>query len=173
MNWNSFEEKCFKVTVELINKFLSEHGSEKIYAFSLYTDSSAMTVSMSANSEERLHLILDEDSDKSKENQNYYKWATSEWAYEAYGDYLFSEISQELRLSADRQNFSNFKRCLVTSLTNVLVRVRKEIFNDKLASITMFVSVTDDDESEYIENVSSEKINEIAMHGNFLNRYDN
>ncbi len=47
------------------------------------------------------------------------------------------------------------------------------MLNDALASVTMFVSVTDDDDSEYIENESSEKINEIALHENFLNRYDN
>ncbi|MBY7903819.1 DUF4303 domain-containing protein [Vibrio fluvialis] len=173
MNWDNFEEKCFKATVEVLSKLISEHKNEKIYAFALYTDGGAMTVSVSANSEERLNLILDEDSDKSKENQNYYKWATSEWAYESYDDYLYCELCKELRHSSDRENFFNFRNSLITSMTNVLVRVRKEMLNDALASITMFVSVTDDDDSEYIENESSEKINEIALHENFLNRYDN
>ena len=120
-----------------------------------------------------INLILDEDSDKSKENQNYYKWATSEWAYESYEDYLYCELCKVLRHSSDRENFFNFRNSLITSMTNVLVRVRKEMHNDALASITMFVSVTDDDDSEHIENESSEKINEIAIHEYFLNRYDN
>ena len=125
MDWNKFEENCFKVTVELIRRILSENPDESFYAYSLYTDSSAMTVSLSANSEEKLKAILDSDSDKSAENQSYYKWAISEWAYEGYGADLFSEISKGLRLSSERERFSDFKNSLINSLTNVLKKLMK------------------------------------------------
>ncbi|MEN3751779.1 DUF4303 domain-containing protein [Mangrovibacter sp. SLW1] len=125
MDWNKFEDDCFQLTVKLIKRILSEKPNENFYAFSLYTDSSAMTVSLSANSEEKLKAILDVDSDKSEENQRYYRWATSEWAYEGYGADLFSEISKELRLSPEREHLSDFKKNLINSLTTVLKKLMK------------------------------------------------
>lgn len=173
MNWNDFEEKCYKITVRLMNEILSEQPEESFYAFCLYTDSSAMTVSLSANSEEKLKAILCADSDDSREMQNYYRWATSEWAYEGYGADFFSEISKELRLSEDRVDLEGFKRNLIDSLVNVLIRAKKEMFINEDIVIPMFVSVTDDDDAEYIENSSSKEINSKAVHDFFLNRYEN
>ncbi|WP_323634530.1 DUF4303 domain-containing protein [Pectobacterium polaris] len=171
MDWNKFEENCFKLTVKLIKKILSEKPNENFYAFSLYTDSSAMTVSLSANSEGKLKTILDADSDKSEGNQTYYRWAISEWAYEGYGSDLFSEISKELRLSSERESFSDFKNNLINSLTNALRRTNEEILKDGREGVIMFVSITDDDDAEYIENMSSKIINSEAIHDLFSKRY--
>ncbi|MEI7228707.1 DUF4303 domain-containing protein [Pectobacterium carotovorum] len=169
MDWDKFEGNCFKLTVKLIKKILSEKPNENFYAFSLYTDSSAMTVSLSANSEEKLKTILDADSDKSEENQTYYRWAISEWAYE--GSDLFSEISKELRLSSERESFSDFQNNLINSLTNALRRTNEEILKDGGEGVIMFVSITDDDDAEYIENMSSKIINSEAIHDLFSKRY--
>ncbi|MEI7181512.1 MULTISPECIES: DUF4303 domain-containing protein [Pectobacterium] len=171
MDWSKFEENCFKLTVKLIKKILSEKSNENFYAFSLYTDSSAMTVSLSANSEEKLKTILDADSDKSEENQTYYRWAISEWAYEGYESDLFSEISKELRLSSERESFSDFKNNLINSLTNALRRTNEEILKDGGEGVIMFVSITDDDDAEYIENMSSKIINSETIHDLFSKRY--
>ncbi|MFP1760718.1 DUF4303 domain-containing protein [Lonsdalea quercina] len=168
MNWNEFENSCFQLTVKLIKKILSEKPDEHFYAFCLYTDSSAMTVSMSANSEEKLKSILAADDDKSEENQSYYKWSTSEWAYEGYGADFFSELSKELRLEPERKEFSDFKKNLINSLTKSLKRVNEELGQDKYV---MFVTITDDDDAEYIENTSSGIINSKATHHMFLSRF--
>ena len=172
MDWNKFEEKCYQITVNVITKILSERSNENIYGIGLYTDSSAMTVCLSANSTEELQAILDSDSDKSKENQNYYTWAISEWSYESYEAELFSELSKELRLSPDRAQFPEFKSDLINSLTNVLKRVKQEVFNRDGDIVTMFVSMTDDDDAESIENVSSKLINSDVIHDLFLQRYE-
>ncbi|AOR65749.1 DUF4303 domain-containing protein [Pectobacterium wasabiae] len=171
MDWYRFEGDCYQLAVKLITRVLSENPDEKFYAFSLYTDSSAMTVSLSANSKEKLKAILDADSDKSKENQTYYKWAISEWAYEGYGTDLFDEISKKLRLSPEREHFSDFKNSLIYSLTNALKRANEEIVQQGHAIAVMFVSVTDDDNAEYIENMSSKVINNRVAHDLFLARY--
>lgn len=168
MNWNEFENSCFQVTVKLIKKILSQKPDEHFYAFCLYTDSSAMTVSMSANSEEKLQSILAADDDKSEENQSYYKWATSEWAYEGYGADFFSELSKELRLAPERKEFFNFKENLIKSLTNAIKRANEELGQGKYV---MFVTITDDDDAEHIENTSSEIINSKATHHIFLSRF--
>ncbi|AOR58281.1 DUF4303 domain-containing protein [Pectobacterium parmentieri] len=173
MDWYRFEGDCYQLAVKLITRILSENPDENFYAFSLYTDSSAMTVSLSANSKEKLKAILDADSDKSKENQSYYKWAISEWAYEGYGTDFFSDMSKELRLSPEREHFYDFKNSLIYSLTNALKRANEEIVQEGHTIAVMFVSVTDDDSAEDIENMSSKIINNRVAHNLFLERYGN
>lgn len=172
MDWDKFEEECYKITLNVITKILSERSNENLYGIVLYTDSSAMTVSLSANSTEKLQAILDSDSDKSKENQSYYKWAISEWAYESYEAELFSDLSKALRLSSDRVQFSDFKNELINSLTNVLKKVKEQLFNRDSDKVTLFVSLTDDDDAEFIENTSSKLINSDVIHDFFLSRYE-
>ncbi|QXO16515.1 DUF4303 domain-containing protein [Vibrio ostreae] len=159
------------MTLNVITNILSERSNENLYGIVLHTDSSTMTVCLSANSTEELQAILDSDSDKSKENPNYYKCAISEWSYESYEAELFSELSKELRLFPDRAQFSEFKRDLIDSLTNVLKRVKEEVFKRDGDIVTMFVSITDDD-AECIENVSSKLINIDVIHDLFLQRYE-
>ncbi|WP_406639056.1 DUF4303 domain-containing protein [Pectobacterium brasiliense] len=130
MDWNKFEENCFKLTIKLIKKILSEKPNENFYAFSLYTDSQCYDCVFKCKLEEKLKTILDADSDKSEENQTYYRWAISEWAYEGYESDFISEISKELRLSSERESFSDFKNNLINSLTNALRRTNEEILKD-------------------------------------------
>lgn len=172
MNWDELEEKCFQATFEAIKKLLTEKTDENFYAFSLYTDSSAMTVSLSANSEERLHSILNAEEDKSKETQSYYKWATSEWAYEGFSAENFSDISKALRESPDRANFLQFKEKLVQTLINTLKKLKLSELAPTLNDSVLFVSVTDDDDAERIENISAGLINDKSVASCFVSRYD-
>lgn len=172
MNWDELEDKCFQATFEAIKKLLTEKPDENFYAFSLYTDSSAMTVSLSANSEERLHSILNVEEDKSKETQSYYKWATSEWAYEGFYAENFSNISKSLRESSDRENFVQFKNKLIQMLINVLKKIKLSELAPELSTSALFVSITDDDEAENIENISADLINDEPIKSYFISRYD-
>ncbi|MCG8707913.1 DUF4303 domain-containing protein [Brenneria sp. 4F2] len=172
MDWSDFESECRRTVNTLISAILAENPDEHFYAFCLYTDSSAMAVSLAANSEEKLKSVLDADSDKSKENQNYYRWATSEWAYEDFGADLFAELSAFLRKSPEREHFPVFKNRLIHSLAYALSSVVAEIFQNRHDAAVMFVSITDDDEAEDIENSSSEIINTEIAHNLFLTRYD-
>ncbi len=171
MNWDELEEKCFQATFEAIKKLLTEKPVENFYAFSLYTDSSAMTVSLSANSEERLDSILNAEEDKGKETQSYYKWAISEWAYEGFYAEFFSNISKSLRESPDREFFLLFKKKLIQMLVNVLKKIKLSELAPELSSSVLFVSITDD-EAENIENISADLINDEPIKSYFLSRYD-
>ncbi|WP_373963005.1 DUF4303 domain-containing protein [Kosakonia sacchari] len=172
MNWDELEEKCFQAAFDAIKKLLTEYSTENFYAFSLYTDSSAMTVSLSANSEERLHSILDAEKDKSRETQSYYKWATSEWAYEGFSAENFSDISKALRESPDRANFLQFKNRLVQALINALKKIKLSELAPALNDSVLFVSITDDDDAERTENISAGLINDKSISSYFLSRYD-
>lgn len=172
MNWNELEDQCVRATVESIKKLLSENPTEVFYAFALYTDSSAMTVSLSANSEQSLKAILDSEDDKSKENQTYYKWAASEWAYEGFNAAAFTDISKLLRESTARSNFITFKQNLIECLTQTLKRVKNEELNEYLKSSVLFVTITDDDDSEAVENASAKQINDEPIISYFVSRYN-
>lgn len=54
MDWTELEEKCFEITYDTIKMLLLENKDEAFYAVSLYTDSSAMSASLSASSEGKL-----------------------------------------------------------------------------------------------------------------------
>lgn len=172
MKWDELEIKCLQATVSAIKKLLAENPEESFYAFSLYTDSSAMTVSLSANAEQYVSSILDNEEDRSKENQNYYKWATSEWAYAGVYSEIFTDISTSLRESPDRANFSQFKKNLIQTLINTLEKIKCGELSLVLNTSVLFVSITDDDESENIENVSAQSINNESVTSCFLARYD-
>ncbi|NUL38958.1 DUF4303 domain-containing protein [Kosakonia sacchari] len=172
MEWDELEIKCLQATVAAIKKLLAENPEENFYAFSLYTDSSAMTVSLSANSEQQVNSILDSEENTSKENQDYYKWTTSEWAYEGVYPDFFNDISKSLRESPDRANFSQFKKNLIQTLINTLKKVKHGELSLVLSASVVFVSITDDDESENIENISAQSINNESITCYFLARYD-
>ena len=171
MNWGELEKKCYQATSEAMNRLLAENSHEDFYAFSLYTDSSAMTVMLSANSEQQLESILENEEDKSKETINYYRWATSEWAYDGCFPELFGEISTLLRESPNRSDFTDFKRKLLQILTNTLNKIKSGELASSLEKSILFVSVTDDDESEEIENISAQIINNHQETSFFLERY--
>lgn len=172
MEWDELEIKCLQATVAAIKKLLAKKNGENFYAFSLYTDSSAMTVSLSANSEQHVNSIFDREENTSKENQDYYKWTTSEWAYEGIYPEIFTDISKSLRESPDRANFSQFKNNLIQTLINTLKKVKHGELSLVLSTSVVFVSITDDDESENIENISAQLINNESIASYFLARYD-
>lgn len=172
MDWIELEEKCFETTYDTIKMLLLENKDETFYAVSLYTDSSAMSVSLSASSEEKLKSILADEEEQSIECENYYRWAVSEWFYDGYNAGAFSKISKMLREDSSREiNFAKFKSELIQTLSNVLVRIKREL-PIELNSTVCFVSVTDDNESEEIENSSAKLINDAPLLMAFISRFD-
>src|SRR5690606_1777673 len=81
----------------VFTRLRGQHPDETFYAFALYTDDGAMTVVPAANSEEGLAAAL-EKAQADPEERSYYRWATAEWAYEAYDpDGHFGEICTRVR----------------------------------------------------------------------------
>lgn len=171
MNWKGFEDECFDITLSLVNSLACENKDDVIYALCLYTDSSAMTVSLSANSEKGFFKSINTNEDNDDEMKNYYRWAFSEWLYDAYGASEFSGGSNVLRGDTLRDiDFNSFFKNLISTLTQVLCRIRDENIN-VLDKTVFFVSITDDD-SEVIENSSAKIINSDLVYRKFISRYD-
>ncbi|CAB3748325.1 hypothetical protein B7G54_01330 [Burkholderia puraquae] len=154
------------------------HPDEHFYAFALYTDSGAMTVVPAANSVEGLRRIREQQA--VPDDDPWYVWGFSEWAYAAAEASPFNAICGKLAddlLSPQfvRSRFSEFSRQLHTEMIGALRLLDREgLFGtgDERAAITLFVSISDDDAAEALENESAKVLNPPAVADAFLRRYD-
>lgn len=105
------EAEIFTATEKALMDLKKAHCDEQFYACVLYTDSSAMTIAFSTNSEEALKAKLDlEDPLERDELESYYKWTSSEWEYEAWGGEYFKNPCRLIRESGERIDISGFKK---------------------------------------------------------------
>lgn len=175
MDWRELEAEIFTATEKALMDLKKAHGDEQFYACVLYTDSSAMTIAFSTNSEEALKAKLDlEDPLERDELESYYKWTSSEWEYEAWGGEYFKNPCRLIRESGERIDISGFKKKIFAIMTSVLGRLRKnEAFQDfKNQNPMLFVTVTDDDGAEKIENETARALNSSLMYEKFSKRFD-
>lgn len=175
MDWNRLTLDVANAAKKSFARLISTHDNESFYAFSLYTDSSAMTVLAAANSLQKLEQKVSSSSPLTPQDEAYYKWATSEWGYEAIDAQQFKEISTALRGSQDRKDFSCFKEKLIDCLTKALHCFKESPEfkkNSPVNKVFFFVSVTDDDNFECIENETAKILNNEELYNEFLARYD-
>ncbi|WP_255763293.1 DUF4303 domain-containing protein [Fulvivirga maritima] len=94
MNFEELERKIEAATKKAFIEIYDQHQDEGIYGFALYSDGGAMTVCPSANTQDFLEDLDDEE----KEDLAFYKFEPAEWKYEMVGaDEAFNDISKELR----------------------------------------------------------------------------
>lgn len=175
MNWNGFEAEVFKLVVQALEALQAEHSDERFYAFSLYTDSSAMTIAFAANSHEALERkLLEEDEEDRDDSRQYYTWATSEWKYEAWRGELFKSACKALREDVERSNIADFRKKLYAAMTNVLRALRQSDCFKSFAvqEPVLFVTVTDDETAEHVENETARVINSQSTYESFVNRFE-
>ena len=179
MNWDQLKNQIYDASKQAFHELLDSRKSEQFYAFALYTDSAAMSVSPSANSVERYAEKVGrelEDDEKTGENLAYYKWSTSEWAYEAAHGESFALINNVLRQDGARSDISAFKKNLLNVMTEALAQLMSEGFFERIPAATgsacvVFVSITDNNDAESVENKSAEIINSRPAYDEFLKRY--
>jgi hypothetical protein len=177
MNWVELERRVYEAVKYAFTELLGTHPKEHFYAFALYTDSSAMTICAAANSVQGLDekLSQEEEEDRTEETIKYYKWASSEWAYESWGREGFKEICMLLRESPERADIEKFRSKIIDVMTAVLLRIKNEgffKFSGSPRNPVLFVTVTDDDGAEALENQSAKILNGEKEFDEFLARYD-
>ncbi len=156
------------------------HPDEHFYAFALYTDDGAMTVVPAANTEEGFQRKVGEDGAEA----NYYRWATGEWAYEAVGSKAFQAASDLLNADdryegeesddEDDPAFAAFKSQVIEAMTLGLAEMEAEGFfgsGPARERVTLFVSISDSDESEMVEDASARSLNPLPVYERFAVRY--
>ena len=177
MDWVDLEKRVYKAAKSSFSSLKSAHPNEEFYVFALYTDSGAMTICPSANSFRGLEdkIGQEEEEDRTHEAVQYYKWASSEWAYEAWQSEEFEGVCKALRESAERSDFESFQAQVFQVMTNALHLLKNEGFFESFnahQSPVLFVTITDDDRAEEFENKSAEVLNGERVFDEFVSRYN-
>ncbi|WP_373233277.1 DUF4303 domain-containing protein [Cohnella sp.] len=182
MEWKEVTTKIYESTKRAFGDLMHSRADEQFYAYALYTDSSAMTVVPAANSVQGLERRFTEEEDKSAASLAYYKWATSEWFYEAWQDDEFSHISDELRDYLFSSNFSDqndedqYRKRVLQSMIEALKKLDDEGFfgeGEAREKLVLFITLTDDDSAEAVENESAQILNSASAYEKFVGRYEN
>lgn len=176
MNWLDLENRVYEAAKSAFTSLINSHPDEIFYACALYTDSSAMTICPSANSMRGLEekVNQEEEEDRSDEAIQYYKWASSEWAYEAWESERFKDICKTLRESSERNNIEKFQLQVFQIMTNALLVLKNEGFFQSFGihqAPVLFITITDDDRAEEVENQSAKILNGEKEFDEFINRY--
>ena len=143
---------------ETLDTLRSKHPNELFYAFALY-DADGDSVCPSANTEERYGASIKKQGLNGSPKRIYYRWGTAEWAYEAIEFGPFEQAREILR-AAQRERWIEFQVQSFSASILALKELSDEgYFGDGDSRITAFFSLSDDDNSFWLERESARRIN--------------
>lgn len=180
MDWEKLTSDVAAAATTAFGSLISEKAGEHFYAFALYTDEYAETISPSANSIERHEAKLRDTGETDELQIAAYKWATAEWAYEAWKSELFKGIYRDLAehrktLSNSEADLASYKHSVHECMIAALKQMDKNGFFAKGGNaredITLFISSSCDDEAFDMENQSAKRLNPEQIYLPFLKRY--
>jgi hypothetical protein len=172
VTWKDISEDLQTASLAAVRGLLSKHEGEHIYALALFTSDDGANVALAANTEEgyQAHLTAEaEDEPNSPEDEIYYRWASSEWVMEGWDRTAFSRVNA-LLAQQEKSDFDSYFDNLIEAMTAALVAT-KAALGERLADVTAFVTVTDSNDAEEIENASASRINAADLAGRFLRRF--
>jgi hypothetical protein len=179
MNWNDVGGKLRAATIASFDALQAEDESGDVYAICLLTDDGAMSVGFSANSEAHFVARRAEEAEEREMTASfeaYLRWDPAEYAYEDIGDDAFEQANAPLIAAAtsddgEGDNADVHLDHLIDAMIDALANLRAER-GDALAKVTLFVTVTDSEQTEEVENRSAERLNPPELAAPFLRRYD-
>ncbi|PPQ48531.1 hypothetical protein C5G87_11855 [Paenibacillus peoriae] len=170
---NEFEERFRAGFLDDLKSILEEVKNEKVYSCAFGTDSDFVTLFLAVNTEESLakHIINMKAQGlcNSKEDENYYRWGFCEYQY---GDTThLNHISKFLYAT---ENVFDYKDKMIKIMSKVVKETDDVLFNQfgqSKEDIIFFVSMTDDDMAEELENQSVIQMTNAKLVDDFLHRY--
>lgn len=105
-----------------------------------------------------------------EEDKIYYRWGLSEYQYG--GDTHFNGISEFLR---ETDQAFHFRDDLIKIMAKAVNETEDELFGQfgqRKENIVFFVSMTDDDSAEELENQSVVQMTEAKRAAEFMRRYE-
>lgn len=177
MDWEKLTADVVAAATAAFSSLIFEKSDEHFYAFALYTDEYAETISPSANSIERYEAKLRDTGETDELQVAAYKWVTAEWAYEAWNSKLFAGIYRDLQqyrnsLPKYEVDYASYKNSVHECMIAALKQMDKNgFFARGRENITLFISSSDDDEAFEMENESAKLLNPEQIYLPFLKRY--
>ena len=159
------------VTADL-GKILQEIGVEQIYAAALVTDSDCITLFLAVNTLE----YLEENGDPEGEE----KWFPDEWGYSDGPGSSLEKISrllyehnQALSCGDDTEEDQEaHHQMFFEAVISALARLKEQkAFGANTGNVTCFLSISDDERAEELENRSAERLNPPELAEAFLKRF--
>ncbi|MDO3412446.1 DUF4303 domain-containing protein [Saccharibacillus sp. CPCC 101409] len=171
---NRFETHFKANFLQDLTDTLAQAQHEKVYACAFGTDSDFTTLFLAVNTEESLARHIADMKQKglceSEASEIYYRWGISEYQY---GDEThFNGISDVMY---EAENAYDHKDAIVSIIAGVVRDTDESVFRaygQSKADIVFFVSMTDDDEAEALENETVVQMTDAELAKNFLKRYD-
>ena len=154
------------------------HPDEEFYAFALNTDDSVMTAVECANSEQGYQRTAN-GFEFSETELRFARWNVGDWAYEGITTEFSQAVHQVLNGAErdtveDSMGFGAFRARVHQTMIEALQDLEANHFwgtGKVREKITMFVSTSDLDMAEQLENASAQKLNSISVYERFLARY--
>jgi hypothetical protein len=170
VNWTELELRVYEDARKTFADLQQTHPNDVFYAYALYTDGDGITVCAAANSRRGLAKALEQaEVEPGSADAAYYEWATAEWAYEGWDGWSFRDVCTTLRESSASFDVAE----VFGIMQRALARVRDDgIFRalpDGEAPV-LFVTVSDDDRAEEIENASAKVLNDPETFARFAAR---
>lgn len=171
-----------------MKKILKETGNEKIYAVALVTDSDCITLYLAVNTYEFMEKhdkeylidmdLSEEDIKNLKEGSaSLTQWLPDEWGYSDDDNSELAKISELLYENSesdeyDDEEYEENQKLFFETVTSAFKHlIEEKVFGEYSEKITYFISMSDDDRAEAIENNSAKLLNSPNIYETFLNRY--
>ncbi|MFI8631372.1 DUF4303 domain-containing protein [Microbacterium sp. NPDC077663] len=162
-----------QATLAAFDDAISSLAGEHLYAVALTTDDGGMSPGLCVTTVEhhrRRRAAAAMSGDLSEPGYDaYLRWDTAEWRDELVGWEHFEAVARVIDETADDADdwFEEHIAALIAALAAV-----RAARGHLLDGVTLFVSVTDGDEREAVENLSATELNPPEVSGPFLRRYD-
>lgn len=165
-----------------LDKFRAMKPDETIYAFALYTDDDCCATCVAANTEEALQRKIAKETlrrkqagepDLSKVDIDGYRWITGEWEYEGIEDKGFPTYNEMLSMQ-EGESYKSFRQGVIVAMVGALKELDSEgVFGKGTLRerITLFVAITDSNESFLVENQSARQLNPRKVAQQFYRRF--
>lgn len=177
-------QQAVKVEMQNIQRKI---GKERIYAVALVTDSDCVTLFLAVNTYEYLQKrdkkyakeldLSEEDLKNVKEGSvSLTQWILDEWGYSDGKNSQLNMISELLfehdeSEQYDEESYEENQRLFFETVTSAMKHlIAEKVFGEYSEEITFFISMSDDERTEEIENYSAKLLNSADIYENFYHR---
>ena len=184
--FKDLSSKIQKAVQADIKNILQEVGEEKIYAVALVTDSDCITLYLALNTDEYMkekeeryvqmfkNHLTEEDIKKIKDgSKSFTKWIPDEWGYSDGKNSELNKISKLLyeKEESDSEEYAKHIDLFLEAVTSALKQlIEEKTFGERSEEIMYFISMSDDERAEGIENNSARLLNSENLYEKFLKR---
>lgn len=171
-----------------MKEIVKDVGKEQIYVASLVTDSDYTSLYFAVNTFERMkqkdekYLDMLKSSLPSEKieaikrgNASFIKWIPAEWEYSKGKTSELAKIS-EMLFAKEKRNPKEYKKNKQSIMNTIILGYKKaiaeKILEKNSVEIVYFISTSDGEQMQELENYSSKELNTEEIHAKFLRRFE-